>query len=107
MDNTDAGYLPKSSRKHRVRVWFGKDSEGLGHPYKWNGSCVCGWGCTSWSWDRRYDVVMSGQTYAEWCEEQGHRDTFPFGGAMPMALEHVEIAYRNHPEFLELLTATE
>lgn len=97
-------YFNKSSREHRMRVWFGKDSTGLGHPYKWNGVCTCGWMCMSWSWDRRYDVIMSGQTYSEWTQEQGYEDDMPYGGAMPMALEHVGIRYRNHPKFLSLLT---
>lgn len=106
--NTNAGYLPKSSRKHHVRVWFGKDSSGLGHPHKWNGSCVCGWGCISWSWDRRYDVIESGQTYAEWAKEQGYAEgLLTFGGTMVMALDHVEIGYRDHPEFLAMLTDPE
>ena len=36
-------------------------------PYKWRGSCICGWRCMSWQW-----IAVDRP-----------------GGALPMALDHL------------------
>lgn len=64
--------------------------------WKWHLICTCGYEGLSWSWWRRYDAeVESGMTVEDWLNEQGiplnDADLHLDSGALPMALQHVEV----------------
>lgn len=59
----------KNSDDHRItiRLVYREIGEELRIPWKWRGSCTCGYRCLSWQW-----IAVDRP-----------------GGALPMALEHL------------------
>lgn len=91
---------PGGKDEHRVKVRkaYRVNVNGEPYPWKWQFDCTCGAGGLSWAWDREYEVIQSGMTREQWIEEQGGE---PIGGALPMALAHLEEAYADYRQAVE------
>ena len=68
----------------KVNLGYHTNFDGERVPYKWFGSCICGWRCASWSFDRSFSAAYD----PAWAAEGNPTE----GGALAMALEHVGLA---------------
>lgn len=63
--------------------------------WKWHLLCTCGYEGLSWSWWRRDEAARSGMTLEDYLNEQEiplhDADLHLDSGALPMALQHVEV----------------